>query len=197
MSFDPIQNRITCIKQSLAPEPEDCPQCEGRHPAVTDCDNCYGTGQVEYDYSGDAQHDIRWLLKQVEKPQRTYTAESDREAWLILDDARANGLDGEALAMACEMAAQKLRPVAAPDHDEAALEQLAQKYPIQLLWMQNHIPCGECGSCYAGEPCAKLYAKHAGGTTQPIIAAGTPSDGGRANCLNSDCAGCEKGGEGK
>ncbi|MBX0290976.1 hypothetical protein K3G63_11030 [Hymenobacter sp. HSC-4F20] len=31
----------------------------------------------------------------------------------------------------------------------------------------------------------------------PIIAASILSNGGRANCLNSDCAGCEKGGEGK
>ncbi|RPD45485.1 hypothetical protein DNI29_19075 [Hymenobacter sediminis] len=94
-----------------------------------------------------------------------HTEASTEEALLILDDAQANAatLSDLELLRAIDMAAQKLRPVPTPDHDAEALEQLAKEHPIDLPWMQ------------------------------PVVAVGIPSDGGRANCLNSDCAGCKPG----
>ncbi|TGE07726.1 hypothetical protein [Hymenobacter fodinae] len=70
-----------------------------------------------------------------------YTEASVEEALLILDNALTLPASRyDELPQMIDWAVQKLRPVKAPQQDEAALAELAKKYPIELPWMQQAAP---------------------------------------------------------
>ncbi len=56
--------RLAQIEKALPPAPKACPDCKNyRNPSG--CDTCYGSGQIEYTYSGNADEDIAWLAAQL------------------------------------------------------------------------------------------------------------------------------------
>ncbi|QNH60729.1 hypothetical protein [Hymenobacter sediminicola] len=94
--------------------------------SVTICQLAVEVRRLQSDNQRLIDETHRWsaAVKKLEAERtQPYTEASVEEALQVLDDAMDKGkfLDDNALLMAIDMAAQKLRPVPAPVHDASAL----------------------------------------------------------------------------